>query len=51
MPKLIFLGTSNAIPAMDHENTHMVLVGSDRVVLIDTGHNPIIRLAAGRHHP
>ena len=44
MPKLIFLGSSNAIPAMDHENTHMVLVGSDKVVLIDTGHNPIIRL-------
>jgi len=27
MPKVIILGSSNAIPTTDHENTHMVVVG------------------------
>jgi ribonuclease Z len=44
MPKLIILGSSNAIPHKDHENTHMVLVGETRTVLIDCVSNPILRL-------
>src|SRR5512137_873947 len=44
MAKLIFLGTSNAISDEKHENTHMVLVGQDRTVLIDCPNNPIRRL-------
>ncbi|HTX90224.1 MAG TPA: MBL fold metallo-hydrolase [Anaerolineales bacterium] len=44
MPKLIFLGTSNAIPDENHENTHMVLVGKERTVLIDCVNSPILRL-------
>jgi ribonuclease Z len=43
MPRLIFLGTSNAIPDEHHENTHMVIVGKQRVVLIDCVDNPILR--------
>lgn len=43
MTKLIFLGTSNAIPDQGRENTHMVLVGETRLVLIDCGNNPIVR--------
>ena len=43
MAKLIFLGTSNAIPAQDHENTHMVLVGDYRTVLIDCPNSPFLR--------
>lgn len=43
MPKLIFLGTSNAIPDEKHENTHMVLVGDTRTVLIDCSANQILR--------
>jgi ribonuclease Z len=43
MPKLIFLGTSNAIPDESHENTHMVLVGENRIVLIDCVNSPILR--------
>ena len=43
MAKLIFLGTSNAISDEKHENTHMVLVGRQRVVLIDCPNNPIMR--------
>jgi len=43
MAKLIFLGTSNAISGEDHENTHMVLVGEKRTVLIDCPNSPILR--------
>jgi ribonuclease BN (tRNA processing enzyme) len=41
MPKLIILGTSNAIPDEAHENTHMVLVGKTRTILIDCVNNQI----------
>lgn len=44
MPKLIVLGTSNAIPDETHENTHMVLVGETRTILIDCVSNQILRL-------
>jgi ribonuclease Z len=43
MAKLIFLGTSNAISSEDHENTHMVLVGGKRTVLIDCPNSPFLR--------
>ena len=43
MPKLIFLGTSNAIPDENHANTHMVVVGEKRIVLIDCVDSPIVR--------
>jgi ribonuclease Z len=44
MPKVIILGSSNAIPDENHENSHMALVGDDRLVLIDCVNNPIVRL-------
>lgn len=44
MPKLILLGSSNAIPDPQHENTHMVVVGRECTVLIDCASNPILRL-------
>ncbi|MCL4530377.1 MAG: MBL fold metallo-hydrolase [Chloroflexi bacterium] len=44
MPKVIVLGSSNAIPSSDHENTHMVVVGKERMVLVDCVGNPILRL-------
>ena len=43
MLKLIFLGTSNAISDAKHENTHMLLVGGQRMVLIDCPNSPLIR--------
>jgi len=42
--RLIILGSSNAIPDEEHENTHMVLLGNNRSVLIDCVSNPILRL-------
>lgn len=44
MPKLIILGTANAVPDVEHENTHLVLVGKQRSVLIDCATNPLLRL-------
>lgn len=44
MSKLIVLGSSNAIPTRDHENTHLALVCQNRVVLIDCVSTPLVRL-------
>ena len=44
MSKVIILGSSNAIPTKDSENTHMVIVGEERTLLIDSVSNPILRL-------
>ncbi len=44
MPKLIILGSSNAIPDWEHENTHMVVSSATRIVLIDCVNNTLLRL-------
>jgi ribonuclease Z len=47
MPKLVILGTSNAIPDEEHENTHMAVVGRHRTLLIDCVNSPLLRLRQG----
>jgi ribonuclease Z len=44
MSKVIILGSSNAIPTRASDTTHMVIVGNERMVLVDSGSNPILRL-------
>ena len=44
MPKVIVLGSSNAVPSKDHENTHLVIVGEERTILVDCVSNPVVRL-------
>jgi ribonuclease Z len=50
MLKLTFLGTSNAVPDINHDNTHLVIaVGTEhrageRLVMIDCGSSPLVRL-------
>lgn len=44
MAKVIILGASNAIATVESENTHMVIVGKERAVLVDSVSNPILRL-------
>jgi ribonuclease Z len=44
MPKVIILGSSSAIPTRESENTHMVIVGEERMLLVDSVSNPILRL-------
>jgi len=43
--KVIILGSSNAIASLDNENTHMVVMGEKRIVMIDCVNNPIHRLS------
>ena len=44
MAKMIILGASNAIASKDSENTHMILVGEERIVMVDCVNSPIRRL-------
>jgi ribonuclease Z len=44
MAKVIILGSSNAVPSIDHENTHLVIIGKERTILVDCVSNPIVRL-------
>jgi ribonuclease Z len=44
MTKLVILGTANAVPDEDHENSHMVLKGRHGAVLIDCNGRPLVRL-------
>ncbi|RJP52348.1 MAG: ribonuclease Z [Anaerolineaceae bacterium] len=44
MARVTILGSANAIADTEHENTHLVVVGSERVVLVDCPSNPNLRL-------
>ncbi len=44
MAKVIILGSSNAVPTMDHENTHLAIIGETRSILVDCVSNPVVRL-------
>ena len=44
MPKVIILGSSNAVPSKEHENTHFVILGEQRTILVDCVSNPVVRL-------
>ena len=44
MPKVIILGSSNAVPTKDHENTHLVIIGDQRTILVDCVSTPVVRL-------
>jgi len=44
VPKVIILGSSNAVPTKGHENTHLAIVGDERSVLVDCVSNPVVRL-------
>jgi len=44
MARLIILGSANAIPTRDHDNTHMVILSAERTVLVDCASNPLVKL-------
>jgi ribonuclease Z len=44
MPKLIILGSANAIPDERHENVHLAIQGSSCLVLVDCVGAPTVRL-------
>lgn len=44
MNKVIILGSSNAVATEGHENTHMVVVGQSKTVMVDCVSSPLLRL-------
>jgi ribonuclease Z len=44
MAKITFLGTAKAVPDKDHENSHLIIQGGERVILVDCAGNPVVRL-------
>lgn len=42
--EMIVLGSASAIPTIDHENTHLLVVGRDEMILIDCPNNPLVPL-------
>ncbi len=44
MGQLVVLGTGSALPTIEQENTFMVLLGRDQMILIDCGGSPYRRL-------
>lgn len=43
MSKIIILGASSAVSTEDSENTHLVIVGNERMVLVDVPSNATLR--------
>ncbi len=44
MGKIVFLGTANAIPDENQENTHLYIQAGERVILVDCASNPVVHL-------
>ncbi len=44
MAEVIFLGTANAVPDEEHENTHIAISNNHRVILVDCVGNPLVRM-------
>lgn len=44
MSKITFLGTASAVPSQHQHNSHFILEVDDRVVLVDSPGNPVVRL-------
>lgn len=47
MGQIICLGTANAIPGIDRENTHLLIRHQQEAILIDCAANPIVHLQRG----
>ena len=44
MPRIIILGAGHAVPDLEHENTHLMIMHGSHGVLVDCASNPVIRL-------
>lgn len=51
MPTVIILGSSFAIPDVQHENSHLAVIGENEGLLIDCPGNPLVRLREARIDP
>ena len=45
MAEVIFLGTANAIPDKEHENSHLAIKSENRFIMVDCVGNPLVRIA------
>jgi ribonuclease Z len=44
MDRVIILGSSSAVPTIDHENTHILVEAGSRLVLVDCPGTPTVRI-------
>jgi ribonuclease Z len=42
MNRVLILGSSNAIPKLDQENTHLYIEAGEKKILVDCGDNPLV---------
>jgi ribonuclease Z len=43
--RFVVLGSAYAVPDAVHDNTHFILVGAERTLLVDCASNPVVRLS------
>lgn len=51
MNQVIFLGTANAIPTLNRENSHLLIQNEREAILVDCATNPIVHLQRGGIDP
>ena len=51
MATITFLGTANAVPNKDRENTHFLVESGEHRILVDCAGNPISRFDQTGHDP
>lgn len=44
MEQIVILGSASAVPAVGHENTHILVVAGAEKILVDCPGNPVVRL-------
>ena len=44
MSRVVILGSSNAVATQGHDNTHMIIVGKKKAVMVDCASSPLLRL-------
>ena len=44
MKRFIILGSANAVPKIGQDNTHLLIEGEEKLVLVDCGDNPVVKL-------
>lgn len=50
MNQVTILGSANAIPKVEQDNTHLLIDTEQRTVMVDCGDNPVAKLAAAGCH-
>lgn len=50
MSKVIILGSASAVAYEDHENTHLVFLGEEHIILVDCVGSPVARLRQADLH-